>query len=206
MECAAQADDGHLTVTYTGRASHAADSPCEGVNAADAAVSAYVSLAILRQRIKPTSRVLALIEECGYYPNIITEARRLVCLVLTADQWEPDALKARAERCLFAAAPPSTAVAAARSSGKTTHSPGPTGSTASFAIASAGANHSKTFATAVVSREAQSPTRRAAKTQAVTALELHTDVKLLTRVKQVFHDWKSSQQEDRKESKQPCGS
>ncbi|KAK8777688.1 hypothetical protein V5799_028967 [Amblyomma americanum] len=77
---------------------------------------------------------------------------------------------------------------------------------AAFAIASAGANHSKTFAAAAGSREAQAPTRRAAKILALTALDLYTDPKLLGRVKQEFHDWKSNQQEDRKENKQPCGS
>ncbi|XP_065291310.1 uncharacterized protein [Dermacentor albipictus] len=47
-----------LTVTYTGKAAHAAVSPWDGVNAADAAVSAYFSLAMLRHRIKDTSRIL----------------------------------------------------------------------------------------------------------------------------------------------------
>ncbi|XP_065291313.1 uncharacterized protein [Dermacentor albipictus] len=49
---------GKLTVTYTGKAAHAAVSPWDGVNAADAAVSAYFSLAMLRHRIKDTSRIL----------------------------------------------------------------------------------------------------------------------------------------------------
>ncbi|XP_065291314.1 xaa-Arg dipeptidase-like isoform X4 [Dermacentor albipictus] len=94
-----------LTVTYTGKAAHAAVSPWDGVNAADAAVSAYFSLAMLRHRIKDTSRILALIEDCGQYPNIITESSRLVCHVLTPDPDEDlDALQARAERCLCAAA------------------------------------------------------------------------------------------------------
>ncbi|XP_075556848.1 xaa-Arg dipeptidase-like [Dermacentor variabilis] len=94
-----------LTVTYSGKAAHAAVCPWDGVNAADAAVSAYLSLAMLRHRISDTSRILALIEDCGQYPNIITESSRLVCHVLTPDpEEELDALQARAERCLCAAA------------------------------------------------------------------------------------------------------
>lgn len=81
---------------------------------------------------------------------------------------------------------------------------------ASFAIASAGANHSRTFAAAAGSREAQTPTRRAAKILALTSLDLYTDPKLLARVKQEFQEWKNRQQQqqqlDRKESKQPAGS
>ncbi|KAH6925647.1 hypothetical protein HPB50_008288 [Hyalomma asiaticum] len=94
-----------LTVTYAGKAAHAAANPWEGVNAADAAVSAYFSLVLLRLRIKGTSSVLALIEECGQYPNIIAESSRIVCRVLTPEgEVELDELQARAERCLDAAA------------------------------------------------------------------------------------------------------
>lgn len=94
-----------LTVTYTGKATHAAASPWDGVNAADAAVSAYLGLAMLRHRIKDTARILALIEGFGQYPNIITESSRLVCHVLTPDpEDELDELQARAERCLAAGA------------------------------------------------------------------------------------------------------
>ncbi|KAL1442823.1 hypothetical protein MTO96_046228 [Rhipicephalus appendiculatus] len=94
-----------LTVTYTGKAAHSAASPWEGVNAADAAVSAYFSLVLLRLRIKDADSILALIEDCGHYPNVIAESSRLVCSVLTPEpEDELDDLQARAERCLDAAA------------------------------------------------------------------------------------------------------
>ncbi|XP_075724074.1 xaa-Arg dipeptidase [Rhipicephalus microplus] len=94
-----------LTVTYTGKAAHSAASPWEGVNAADAAVSAYLGLVLLRRRIRDTDSVLALIKDCGQYPNVIAESSQLVCSVLTPEpEDELDTLQARAERCLAAAA------------------------------------------------------------------------------------------------------
>jgi metal-dependent amidase/aminoacylase/carboxypeptidase family protein len=49
------------TITYKGRASHAAVFPWEGVNALDAAVNAYQSVSNLRQQMKPTWRVHGII-------------------------------------------------------------------------------------------------------------------------------------------------
>ena len=46
-----------LEVTYTGKPSHAAGFPWEGINAVDAAVTCYNSIACLRQQIKPEWRV-----------------------------------------------------------------------------------------------------------------------------------------------------
>ncbi|XP_077550848.1 xaa-Arg dipeptidase-like isoform X3 [Haemaphysalis longicornis] len=47
-------------VTYTGRPAHAAGAPWEGVNAVDAAVAAYVNVAMLRQQLRPDWRVSGL--------------------------------------------------------------------------------------------------------------------------------------------------
>ena len=44
-------------VTFTGRATHAAGSPWEGVNALDAAVQAYTSVSCMRQHMRPDWRV-----------------------------------------------------------------------------------------------------------------------------------------------------
>lgn len=46
-----------IEVTYTGKASHAAGFPWEGVNALDAAVSCYNNISCLRQQMKPDWRV-----------------------------------------------------------------------------------------------------------------------------------------------------
>ncbi|KAH7941556.1 hypothetical protein HPB49_014892 [Dermacentor silvarum] len=57
---------------------------------------------------------------------------------------------------------------------------------ATFAIASAGTNHTRSFAAA-----AGLP--RSADMLALTALDLYTDPKLLARIKQEFEDWKAKQ-------------
>ena len=48
---------GSLEVTYIGKPSHAAGFPWEGINALDAAVMCYNSIACLRQQMKPDWRV-----------------------------------------------------------------------------------------------------------------------------------------------------
>lgn len=62
-----------MQVTYTGKPSHAAGYPWEGVNALDAAVMCYNSIACLRQQIKPTCRLHCIILEGGVKINIIPE-------------------------------------------------------------------------------------------------------------------------------------
>ncbi|GBN74352.1 hypothetical protein AVEN_78446-1, partial [Araneus ventricosus] len=46
-----------VNVDFKGKEAHAAAAPWEGCNALDAAVSAYQSIALLRQQIKPTNRI-----------------------------------------------------------------------------------------------------------------------------------------------------
>ena len=46
-----------MIVKYTGKASHAAGHPWDGVNALDAAVMAYNNISSMRQQMKPTWRV-----------------------------------------------------------------------------------------------------------------------------------------------------
>jgi metal-dependent amidase/aminoacylase/carboxypeptidase family protein len=43
-------------VEFFGRNAHAAGIPWEGINALDAMISAYSSIGLLRQQIKPTDR------------------------------------------------------------------------------------------------------------------------------------------------------
>jgi amidohydrolase len=64
-------------VVYRGRATHAAVSPYLGVNALDAAVSAYQGLAQLRQHIHPSESVQAIIREGGDAANVIPERAAL---------------------------------------------------------------------------------------------------------------------------------
>ena len=48
---------------------HAALSPWEGQNALDAAVSAYTSIAMLRQQVKPTHRIHGIFEGKDWAAN-----------------------------------------------------------------------------------------------------------------------------------------
>lgn len=60
-----------LTVTYKGRASHAAAAPWDGINAQDALVLAYNAMGLLRQQSKPTDIVHGVINAGGPSINVI---------------------------------------------------------------------------------------------------------------------------------------
>lgn len=78
----------HYTVTYTGRAAHAAAFPWEGVNALDAAVVAYNMISHMRQQLKPECRVHGVISEGGVKPNIIPERAVLEYMVRAPNRKE----------------------------------------------------------------------------------------------------------------------
>jgi metal-dependent amidase/aminoacylase/carboxypeptidase family protein len=58
---------------FTGKASHASADPWEGVNALDAAIQTYNNVSMLRQQVRPDSRVHGIITHGGAAPNIIPE-------------------------------------------------------------------------------------------------------------------------------------
>ncbi len=60
-----------LTVTYAGKAAHAAAAPWEGRNALDAAVLGYMNVAALRQHIRPNERIHGIFTKAGDKPNIV---------------------------------------------------------------------------------------------------------------------------------------
>ncbi len=60
-----------LTVTYHGKAAHAAAAPHAGVNALDAAVLGYQNVAALRQHIRADERVHGIFTEAGEAPNVV---------------------------------------------------------------------------------------------------------------------------------------
>ncbi|ORY28950.1 putative amidohydrolase [Naematelia encephala] len=62
-----------IWVEYTGKTSHAASAPWDGINALDAATLAYASISAMRQQIKPTDRIHGIITNGGQAPNIIPE-------------------------------------------------------------------------------------------------------------------------------------
>lgn len=210
-------------------------SPWEVSSALDAAVASYVNLALLRQQVKPPSRIMGVMLECGRNDIVMPETSRVVYHVRAPTVPELAVLMTRVEACFEAAAQATdcslvqeksivyknfvhnsvfdaTYAKHARDMGVTFVDGEstllvPSGAAsdvgnasqvlpclyATFAIASAGTNHTRSFAAAAGSREAQTSVRKAVKMLALTALDLYTDPKLLARIKQEFEDWKAKQ-------------
>lgn len=93
-----------LTVTYSGKASHAAAFPWEGINALDAAVSAYNGISMLRQQLKPSWRVHGIITNGGAKPNIIPEKTEMQYYLRTPANAELDVLVQKARGVFHSAA------------------------------------------------------------------------------------------------------
>lgn len=74
-----------VRVTYHGRAGHAALSPYLGLNALDAVVTAYQSIAQLRQHILPVDRIHGVITDGGAAANIVPERASAVFLVRSTE-------------------------------------------------------------------------------------------------------------------------
>src|SRR3984885_14987213 len=93
-----------VEVTYHGRASHASAMPYRGLNALDAVVSAYQSIAQLRQHIRNTDRIHGIITEGGLAANIVPERAACRFYVRAVDAGELFALKQRVHACFEAGA------------------------------------------------------------------------------------------------------
>ncbi|PRI12069.1 amidohydrolase [Leucobacter massiliensis] len=86
-----------IRVRYRGRAGHAALSPYLGLNALDAVVTAYQSVAQLRQHILPVDRVHGIITNGGAAANVIPELAEAEFLVRST---EIETLKVLTERVI----------------------------------------------------------------------------------------------------------
>ncbi|MDC3401913.1 M20 family metallopeptidase [Alphaproteobacteria bacterium] len=93
-----------VLVTYTGKSAHAAGMPHEGVNALDALVTAYQSVAQLRQHIRPNERIHGIFHETGSAPNIVPDKASGTFFVRGAHAEMLAALKKRVEACFHAGA------------------------------------------------------------------------------------------------------
>ena len=91
-------------VTYIGKAAHAAAFPWEGMNALDAAVMAYTSISVLRQQMKPTERVHAIISNGGAKPNIIPEKAEMQYMIRAETTADAKVLFKKVKACWKAAA------------------------------------------------------------------------------------------------------
>jgi amidohydrolase len=101
MPCIAVSD---VEVVYRGQAAHASAMPERGVNALDALVLAYQSIAALRQHIRATERIHGIIVDGGQAPNVVPEraAGRFYVRARNADELAP--LKLRVQACFEAGA------------------------------------------------------------------------------------------------------
>ncbi|XP_076311261.1 xaa-Arg dipeptidase-like isoform X3 [Tachypleus tridentatus] len=95
---------GKITVDYKGKAAHASGFPWEGINALDAAVACYNSFAFLRQQIKPTNRIHAIITKGGDIEGVIPEEAQMKIVFRAANMEDMKSLQEKVIACIFAAA------------------------------------------------------------------------------------------------------
>jgi len=93
-----------MTVEYFGKASHAAASPEQGINALDAVVLAYTGISTLRQQVRSEARIHGIITHGGQAPNIIPDYAAARFYVRALDLAYLDDLYRRVMACLEAAA------------------------------------------------------------------------------------------------------
>ena len=93
-----------IQATYFGKEAHAAKAPWTGVNALDAAVTAYHSLSALRQQMKPSWRIHGIVKDGGTIPNVIPARAELEYFICTLTEEEMAILYTKVKACFEAAA------------------------------------------------------------------------------------------------------
>lgn len=94
----------HHHVSYRGKSAHAAAYPDQGVNANDAFVVAQVALGMLRQQLRPGTRVHGIQTRGGEAPNAIPERTEGRWYVRAESLAELEVLEERVRRCFEAGA------------------------------------------------------------------------------------------------------
>ncbi|HXZ43647.1 MAG TPA: M20 family metallopeptidase, partial [archaeon] len=93
-----------LTVEFFGKASHAAASPEQGINALDAVVLGYTGVSAPRQQVRSDARIHGIITHGGQAPNIIPDYAAARFYVRALDLAYLDELFQRVVACFEAAA------------------------------------------------------------------------------------------------------
>jgi amidohydrolase len=93
-----------VTATFHGRSAHASAVPHLGLNALDAVVTAYQSIAQLRQHIRSDERVHGIITDGGAAPNIVPERAACRFYIRSPDAHSLAILKRRVAPCFEGAA------------------------------------------------------------------------------------------------------
>jgi amidohydrolase len=101
MPCIAMAE---LGIVYHGQAAHASAMPERGVNALDAIMIGYQSIAALRQHIGREERIHGIITDGGQAPNVVPQRTEGHFYVRAADFEALAPLKRRVEACFRAGA------------------------------------------------------------------------------------------------------
>ncbi|MGH9044802.1 MAG: M20 family metallopeptidase [Acidimicrobiales bacterium] len=109
----------HLDVTFEGKDAHAAASPYEGVNAADAMVISQVALGLLRQHFRPGNQAHGVVLEAGRAANVIPSLAKgyFMCRATTLSDLEE--LEPRVKHCFEAGAAATGATLSIESSSPT---------------------------------------------------------------------------------------
>ena len=107
------------TVSFTGKAAHAATHPWEGVNALDAAVMTYNSISVLRQQMKPDWRAHAIITNGGKKANVIPDNAAMEVWVRAPTKHEIEVLVSKVKACIEGAAKASGCEYSIEQQGKT---------------------------------------------------------------------------------------
>ncbi|KAL1436253.1 hypothetical protein MTO96_049834 [Rhipicephalus appendiculatus] len=89
-------------VTYKGLPAHSAGAPWQGRNALDAAVAAYVNVAMLRQQVMPECRLSGIFRKGGDQPNIIPAEAALEFDLRAPEFSQLDELQRRVRACFDA--------------------------------------------------------------------------------------------------------
>lgn len=89
---------------FTGKAAHASADPWEGVNALDAVIQTFNNVSMLRQQIRPESRIHGIVTSGGAAANIIPEFASATFYVRAADLDYMWALQKRVVACAEGAA------------------------------------------------------------------------------------------------------
>jgi amidohydrolase len=89
---------------FAGKAAHASADPWEGVNALDAVIQTFNNVSMLRQQIRPESRIHGIVTNGGAAANIIPEVAAALFYVRAADLDYMRALAKRVTACADGAA------------------------------------------------------------------------------------------------------
>lgn len=93
-----------LKFEFFGKASHAATSPQDGINALDAVIQLFNGVNALRQQMLPTARIHGIIRDGGKAANIIPDYTCAEFYVRSADRGYSDILGEKVRQCAEGAA------------------------------------------------------------------------------------------------------